>query len=71
MAGAEPAVDGAGAGPQGKAETAKYTKNEQKENRTSTRRGGRVRGPGPAASGNAMWRLSGSAPSCPPPILGG
>ena len=36
MAGAEPEVDGAGAGPQGKAETAKYTKTEQKETRTST-----------------------------------
>ena len=40
IAGAEPEVDGAlaRAGPQGTAETAKYTKNEQKETRTSTRR---------------------------------
>ena len=36
MAGAEPEVDEAGAGPQGNAETAKYTKNEQKETRIST-----------------------------------
>ena len=31
MAGAEPEVEGARAGPQGTAKTAKYTKNEQRE----------------------------------------
>ena len=38
--GAEPEVDGARAGPQGTAKTAKYTKNEQKETRTGTNRAG-------------------------------
>ena len=38
MAGAKPEVDGARAGPEGTAETAKYAKHEKKKTRTSTRR---------------------------------
>ena len=42
-----------------------------KGNQDKHLQGGRGRGPRPAASGNGTWRWSGSAPSCPPPILGG
>ena len=49
VSGAEPEVDGARAGPQGTAETAKYTKNEQKKTRTDGKHPqGRLASAGPA-----------------------
>ena len=59
VAGAKPEVDGARAGPEGTAKTAKYATHEKKKTRTSTRRAGQRRPCGLDAGEGQGWQRMG------------